>query len=169
MCVSPASKLLLPLSLLMAFLLAVNLLAAPEWRRRFCISAALFPHKLPSCLNSLCCLFLHQRGLWTENLLNLTVNSVRHNINLSVMYSICKWRICSTNTSLLWVCAARLQRGTQIWAWDLRLQILSGDYWSAGQINHLTAVLLRIKTWTAANEWKLQKEMKVCRTENVFC
>lgn len=130
MCVSPASKLLLSLSLLMAFLLAVNLLAAFEWRRRFCISATLFPPTLPSCLNSLCCLILHQRGLWSENLLNLTVNSARHNINLSVMYSICKWRMGTAAQTLHYseyvrrVCSVELKYQPEI----CRLQILSGDY-----------------------------------------
>lgn len=62
-----------------------------EWRGCVRVSASLsFP---PSCRRVLVSPSPSESGpaLWTEDLLSLTVNYGSHNINVSVMYSICKW------------------------------------------------------------------------------
>lgn len=94
MCVSPASKLLLPLSLLMTFLFVLNLLPALWLEETFlylwvtisppsCVSEFSLPFPSPSEGAS---------AHWVQNLWNLIANYARHNINLAVMYSRCKWR-----------------------------------------------------------------------------
>lgn len=94
MCVSPASKLLLPLSLLMTFLFVLNLLPALWLEETFLyLWVTVSP---PSCSSKFSLPFPSPSegasAHWVQNLWNLIANYARHNINLPVMYSRCKWR-----------------------------------------------------------------------------